>query len=58
MGEKLAEFGVGASAAIRPMAISPDERFVYFQLSFLFGIVEYDLLEDRRSRGAGPAAQR
>jgi DNA-binding beta-propeller fold protein YncE len=48
MGPKLAEFGrPGMSSAVRPMAIAPDERFVYFQLSFFFGIVQYDLREDR-----------
>lgn len=48
MGPKLAEFGrPGMSSAVRPMAIAPGERFVYFQLSFLFGIVQYDLREDR-----------
>ena len=48
MGPKLAEFGrPGMSSAVRPMAIAPGERFVYFQLSFFFGIVQYDLREDR-----------
>jgi DNA-binding beta-propeller fold protein YncE len=48
MAQKLAEAGhPGMSAAVRPMAISPDERYVYFQLSFLFGIVQYDLKTDK-----------
>ena len=51
MGDKLAEHGFpDMSAAVRPMALSPDERYVYFQLSFLHGFVEYDLLEDRPLR--------
>jgi len=51
MGDKLAEHGFpDMSAAVRPMAFSPDERYVYFQLSFLHGFVEYDLQEDRPLR--------
>jgi DNA-binding beta-propeller fold protein YncE len=51
MGDKLAEHGFpNMSAAVRPMALSPDERHVYFQLSFLHGFVEYDLVEDRPLR--------
>ncbi|WP_348673719.1 YncE family protein [uncultured Abyssibacter sp.] len=51
--EKLEEAGYpGMSAAMRPMAHSPDERFLYFQVSFFHGFVEYDLQEDRVTRVA------
>jgi DNA-binding beta-propeller fold protein YncE len=50
MGRELAKYGIGVNAAVRPMAISPDERYVYFQLSFLHGFVEYDLKGKRPLR--------
>jgi DNA-binding beta-propeller fold protein YncE len=32
------------------MAVAPDGRYVYLQISFLHGFVEYDLLTDRITR--------
>lgn len=53
MGKKLEEAGYpDMSSAVRPMALSPDERFLYFQVSFHHGFVEYDLTEDRVTRVA------
>src|SRR4051812_47067926 len=60
MGEKLDAFGQpDMSAAVRPMALSPDERWLYFQVSFFHGFVEYDLQQDRVTRLANlPLSQK
>jgi hypothetical protein len=53
MGKKLEEAGYpNMSSAVRPMALSPDEKFVYFQVSFFHGFVEYDFTRDRVTRVA------
>jgi DNA-binding beta-propeller fold protein YncE len=53
MGQKLAQAGYpNMSAAVRPMALSPDEQWVYFQVSFFHGFVEYNFAQDRVTRVA------
>jgi DNA-binding beta-propeller fold protein YncE len=53
MGEKLEEAGYpDMSSAVRPMALSPDEKRVYLQISFFHGFVEYDLVHDKVLRVA------
>ena len=53
MGEKLDEAGYpDEESAVRPMALSPDERFAYLQISFMHGFVEFDLQEERVLRVA------
>jgi YVTN family beta-propeller protein len=51
IGAKLAEAGYPCmSSAVRPMAIAPDQRYAYLQVSFLHGFVEFDMQTERVTR--------
>ena len=51
MADKLKAAGFkNLSPAVRPMAHTPDEKFFYFQLSFLHGFVQYDMVNDKVTR--------
>jgi len=51
IGKIMADQGLGQfNGAVRPMAISPDEKKVFMQLSFLHGFIEFDLATEKVTR--------
>ncbi|WP_143254134.1 YncE family protein [Amycolatopsis keratiniphila] len=51
MRERLDAFGrKDLSDAVRPVAFTPDESKLYFQVSFFNGLLEYDVATDRITR--------
>ncbi len=51
MGRKLADAGYpDMSSAVRPMALAPNEKKAYLQISFFHGFVEYDLEQGEVTR--------
>ncbi|MEF9881213.1 YncE family protein [Streptomyces sp. P9-A4] len=51
MRERLDAFGRGdLSDAVRPLVLTPDEKKLYFQVSFFNGFLEYDIATDRITR--------
>jgi len=51
MREKTREFGhEWKDSAVRPMAIAPDDKMIFFQMSFLHGFYEFDVERRRITR--------